>query len=700
MSLCLISTSRSVPSSLFRRSFLSFNLRLLSSNQYNNDIIQAEKQQLKINPTTPKQSPRFRRYHYYLFSIATGALIGTIYALRHVRKHEGNLPEYVTNVELLERKAIETRPVPPPVTKHITFDALPRKNFPFNITLYQYVTCPFCCKVRAYLNYNRIPYDIVEVNSVTHTETKWSLYNKVPIVVIENEQIQLNDSSMIISAIESYLRQPTKKIKNIINLYEAIVQKDQKGNISFNYPNRYFIFEPAVLDRLETTNEEQQSTNNKQSKSFFAKLFSRSTAQSNNDSKIVQSENTDKKKSDEENEFERQWREWVDNKFVHVISPNIYCTVGQSISTFRWFSKAGDWEEIFPWYQRWIIVYLGAIVMRGVAIHLKKKYNLNDNVRISLYECGDEWVNTIGDKDFHGGFEPNLADLNVYGILTAIEGSDAFQDLMNNTKIQPWFARMKNLVEPHRIDTSIMTILECTGCTLIAYGIPFSMFVFTMAHHPFRIIIAMTSAFFWLISMLLSSLLWFTVVPLRNQLAFAVPFAVLFQEIFRYLFYLVIKKAEFSLQTVQMQELTAKGMTFDRFAVAYAAGYGFGFISGTFSIVNVLSDMTGPGTIGIFGHSQDFFIATAFLTLAIILLNTFWNIIFFTSLDKGGIHRYLGPALVVITHMLFSCLTLLNRATKPTYSIPIINGCVILCGMIVYALFLRGFNIRQRLSRQ
>ncbi|CAF0849748.1 unnamed protein product [Adineta ricciae] len=201
-----------------------------------------------------------------------------------------------------------------------------------------------------------------------------------------------------------------------------------------------------------------------------------------------------------------------------------------------------------------------------------------------------------------------------------------------------------------------MTVMECVGCTLIAYGVPFSMFVFTIAHHPFRIIISMTSAFFWLLSLLVSSLLWFAVVPLRDKLAFAVPFAVVFQEIFRYLFYRVIKKAEIALQKVQMQELTAKGMVFDRFAVAYAAGYGFGLISGTFAIVNVLSDMIGPGTIGIFGHSQDFFIATAFLTLCIILLNTFWGVIFFTSLDKGGIHRILGPGIVLLTHMLFSCI--------------------------------------------
>lgn len=94
-------------------------------------------------------------------------------------------------------------------------------------------------------------------------------------------------------------------------------------------------------------------------------------------------------------------------------------------------------------------------------------------------------------------------------------------------------------------------------------------------------------------------------------------------------FNLIFRKAEFALQKVQTQELADKGMIFDRLAVAYgkryfkflfrrkvfcwfiqAAGFGFGIISGTFAIVNVLSDMIGPGSIGIRGHSPDFFIAT------------------------------------------------------------------------------------------
>jgi len=112
-------------------------------------------------------------------------------------------------------------------------------------------------------------------------------------------------------------------------------------------------------------------------------------------------------KSSEQYQLERKWREWADTKFVHTLSPNIYCTLRQSLNSFRWFSTAGDWEQIFPWYQRWIIVYVGAIVMRGVAGRLKKKHNLHDDPRVSLYECANEWVKAVGKKNFLGKIKSN-----------------------------------------------------------------------------------------------------------------------------------------------------------------------------------------------------------------------------------------------------------------------------------------------------
>ena len=41
-------------------------------------------------------------------------------------------------------------------------------------------------------------------------------------------------------------------------------------------------------------------------------------------------------------------------------------------------------------------------------------------------------------------FFSDLSDLAVYGVLSAIEGCDAFEDLMNNTKVGPWFRAVKD----------------------------------------------------------------------------------------------------------------------------------------------------------------------------------------------------------------------------------------------------------------
>lgn len=65
--------------------------------------------------------------------------------------------------------------------------------------LYQYATCPFCNKVRAVLDYLRVPYIIVEVNPLTKSELKWSAYGKVPLAVVNGRVV--TDSSVIIDAV-------------------------------------------------------------------------------------------------------------------------------------------------------------------------------------------------------------------------------------------------------------------------------------------------------------------------------------------------------------------------------------------------------------------------------------------------------------------------------------------------------------------
>ncbi|KAA8528767.1 hypothetical protein F0562_036122 [Nyssa sinensis] len=71
-----------------------------------------------------------------------------------------------------------------------------KKFLPNDVVLYQYEACPFCNKVKAFLDYYDIPYKVVEVNPISKKEIKWSDYKKVPILVVDGEQMV--DSSVII----------------------------------------------------------------------------------------------------------------------------------------------------------------------------------------------------------------------------------------------------------------------------------------------------------------------------------------------------------------------------------------------------------------------------------------------------------------------------------------------------------------------
>lgn len=220
-----------------------------------------------------------------------------------------------------------------------------------------------------------------------------------------------------------------------------------------------------------------------------------------------------------------------------------------------------------------------------------------------------------------------------------------------------------------------MTIMEFFGCTFLAFGPPLAMFAFTIAKDPIRIIILIASAFFWLLSFLISSILWF-VVPLQYKLAFGLVFSVLLQEVFRYLIYKLLRKAESGLKKVTDN---SEQITSNKHILAYVAGLGFGIISGAFSLVNVLADAIGPATMGLKDGSDLFFLASAATALCFILLHTFWSVIFFSAVDK---RNYLQIVWVVSTHMATSCFTLFNQNEQylasllPGYCIMVATGCM------------------------
>ncbi|XP_041854865.1 prostaglandin E synthase 2 [Melanotaenia boesemani] len=271
-----------------------------------------------------------------------------------------------------------------------------------NLTLYQYKTCPFCSKVRAFLDYHGLPYEIVEVNPVMRQEIKWSTYRKVPILMVDNE-LQLNDSSVIISSLKTFLISQKKSMADILPCYPEMKSKNERGKEVTEYNNKYWL----MLSEAETA-------------------------------EIYPKKDTQKE--------EMKWRQWADDWLVHLISPNVYRTTGEALASFDYIVREGKFGTVEGFFAK----YVGAAAMYVISKRLKNRHNLQDDVREDLYKAVNDWVAAIGrNRKFMGGDQPNLADLAVFGVLRVMEGLQAFDDMMDNTRVKYWYRRMERATLNH-----------------------------------------------------------------------------------------------------------------------------------------------------------------------------------------------------------------------------------------------------------
>ncbi|XP_044764612.1 prostaglandin E synthase 2 [Coccinella septempunctata] len=341
-----------------------------------------------------------------LAGVVVGGVMGTGYTIYLRNEPRSHIMNEQTGIPLIE-KIPDIKP-----SREIRF---PNDSSNLKLTLFQYQTCPFCCKVRAFLDYHGISYDVVEVDPVLRQSIKWSPYKKVPILVVKTPTGQyqpLNDSSMIISALSTYIKDAEKEIVDIVNCYPFIEYVDESGSRKNDIMNKYFL----MLSEQHITDTSMEELNE-----------------------------------------ERKWRKWVDDVLVHTLSPNVYRTKEEAFQAFNWFSEVGEWEKNFPEWERQLIIYVGAYAMLMIGKKLKKKYQLKDDVRTSLYDECNFWVRIIQKKGgkFMGGAKPNLADLAVFGVLNSIEGCLAFEDLLKNSKIKVWFELMKTEVDKNKMIAAV-----------------------------------------------------------------------------------------------------------------------------------------------------------------------------------------------------------------------------------------------------
>ncbi|XP_004375884.1 prostaglandin E synthase 2 [Trichechus manatus latirostris] len=269
------------------------------------------------------------------------------------------------------------------------------------LTLYQYKTCPFCSKVRAFLDFHALPYQVVEVNPVRRAEIKFSSYRKVPILLAQEGDClqQLNDSSVIISALKTHLVSG-QSLEEIITYYPPMKAINDQGKEVTEFCNKYWL----MLDEKEAQ-----------------RLYGGKEARTE----------------------EMKWRQWADDWLVHLISPNVYRTPTEALASFDYIVQEGKFGAV----EGAVAKYVGAAAMYFISKRLKSRHHLQDDVREDLYEAANKWVAAVGkDRPFMGGQKPNLADLAVYGVLRVMEGLEAFSDLMRHTHIQPWYLRVEKAI--------------------------------------------------------------------------------------------------------------------------------------------------------------------------------------------------------------------------------------------------------------
>jgi microsomal prostaglandin-E synthase 2 len=192
----------------------------------------------------------------------------------------------------------------------------------------QYEVCPFCCKVKAALDFYKVPYSVIEVNPLTSAELKWAGLKKVPVVKIDDQEVMV-ESSRIMSRIAAEVESKAGGSKLSAKAKAAAVEREVK------------------------------------------------------------------------------WRKWVDERFVKIITANIYRSWDETWNTFKYITDQTNWS----WGTRELARVSGAVIMWQVGKKMPKKYNIDGDLREALYASCNEFVEAMEGKPFMGGLKPDLSDL-------------------------------------------------------------------------------------------------------------------------------------------------------------------------------------------------------------------------------------------------------------------------------------------------
>jgi len=290
-----------------------------------------------------------------------------------------------------------------------------------SLELYMYYGCPFCSKLEAFLKFKQIPYKRIEVNAMTKSEVKaagkpYGGYKKVPFMIATveatGEKIPLKDSSRIISLFESFRIAADKSPEYLHHLADQCYAEYERTEDAHTG-------EPLNKPEIDFRN-------------VYYVMYSGSE-----DSYHAPSKKTTQDMI--------KWRTWIQDKLLHTIAPNLYPNMSEAITSTKHFTSisprfAGTWSGTS-------VNYIGGPAMKFIGDMIKKKYNISKDPRDDLYKYCNEWVKNLPASGFMSDrAEPGIADLEAFGVLVILEGTQAYRDMMMNCEIGDWYMRVRTAI--------------------------------------------------------------------------------------------------------------------------------------------------------------------------------------------------------------------------------------------------------------
>eukprot|EP01126_Amoeba_proteus_P057260 TRINITY_DN7279_c0_g1_i1.p1 TRINITY_DN7279_c0_g1~~TRINITY_DN7279_c0_g1_i1.p1 ORF type:complete len:234 (-),score=45.66 TRINITY_DN7279_c0_g1_i1:719-1342(-) len=127
-----------------------------------------------------------------------------------------------------------------------------------HLTLYQYHHCPFCNKVKTFLEYSSLPYDVIEVDPLFKREIRQNGFGKVPQLrvgedgplLVDSDEIMKYLSPLVLEGYNHNSEDVTKWCKWTSEVLEAVVSTQSTGRHTLARPvglNLSFVSDPHTV---------------------------------------------------------------------------------------------------------------------------------------------------------------------------------------------------------------------------------------------------------------------------------------------------------------------------------------------------------------------------------------------------------------------------------------------------------------------